>query len=310
MRRSATSAVPYGEVVVTVVLTVLGAGLVGFALVDVFQTLRPGGSGPLTRMIFRVTWRLSGRRARSFPLSAALTVLLVMSLWVALITLGWALIYLPHVPGGFAFNGIDPARYHPFAEAITISLVTLTTLGYGDAVATEPLLRLASPVQALIGFVLLSASVSWFAQLYPALARQRAFALSLSSMSDAGQIAALGAVPRDRSGALLDRVTVSVAELTADLVQNPEIFYFRERDSRLSMPAAMTHVLELRDRALIAGDESLRLQGRVIARDLDQLAEVLRRQYPHVRGESTDEVLGHVAERHGHAFAARTVDED
>lgn len=296
---------PYGEVVVTAVLTVAGAALVVFALVDVFQTLRPGGSGPLTRLIFRITWQLSGRRARSFPLSAALTVLLVMTLWVTMITLGWAVIYLPHIPDGFAFNGIDPDRYLPFAEAVTISLVTLTTLGYGDAVATEPLLRFASPLQALIGFVLLSASVSWFAQLYPALARQRSFALSLSSMSDAGQIAALEAVPRDRADALLDRVTASVAELTADLVQTPEIFYFRERDSRLSMPAAMTYVLELRDRAVAAGDESLRLQGRVIAHELDQLAELLRRQYPHVRGESTDEVLGHVAERHGHAFASK-----
>ena len=103
-------------------------------------------------------------------------------------------------------------------------------------------------------------------------------------------------------------MTASAAALTADLVQNPEVFYFRERDARMSIPAAMSHVLELRDRALDASDDALRLQGRVLARDLDQLAEVLRRQYPHVRGESTDDVLGHVAERHGHAFESRTRD--
>jgi hypothetical protein len=288
----------------TVLGTVLGIALVAVALIDVYLTLlRPGGSGPLTAVLFRATWRVGGG-ARRRGAGAALVVLAVILLWVSLIVVGWALLYLPYIPEGYFFNGVDPARYHPFAEAITISLVTMTTLGFGDVVPVDPLLRVFSPLQGLIGFLLLSATVSWFTQLYPALARRRAFALAMSSMSEAGLIDAFDSLPRDRAAALLDEASASLAHVTADLAQNPEVFYFGERDPRLSMPRAAEYVLRLRDRALGASDETIRLQGRRLDRELEYLGEVMRRQYPHVTGSSAAETLGHVAARHGHAFDA------
>lgn len=287
----------------TVLSTVAGVVLIAAALFDVFQTLlRPGGTGRLTVVVFRATWRLVSRGRRRATISGPATILTVILIWIALITIGWALIFLPHLPDGFAYNGVEPDRYYPFVEAMTLSLVTLTTLGYGDAVPTQEVLRAVSPLEALMGFAILTAAVSWFMQIYPALARRRSFAIRLTSMKKAGLIDDLPSLTEAHSRAVLDSATQAVADITADLAQNAEIFYFRERDATMSMPRAAGYLLDLRDRALACDSESLRRQAAVLEREIDELSALLRRQYPHVRGETSDEVLSNVADSHGHRF--------
>ena len=56
---------------------------------------------------------------------------------------------------------------------------------FGDIVPTSPLLRLIVPLEALFGFMLLTAAVSWVLQIYPALHRRRVLALQLSTMRKA-----------------------------------------------------------------------------------------------------------------------------
>jgi hypothetical protein len=46
---------------------------------------------------------------------------------------GWALVFLPQMPQGFNFApGLDPSQHSGFLDAIYVSLVNLTSLGYGD----------------------------------------------------------------------------------------------------------------------------------------------------------------------------------
>ncbi|WJL94310.1 potassium channel family protein [Microbacterium sp. ET2] len=223
--------------VLSAVATVSGILLILVALNDVFQTLlRPSGTGRLTHLIFRLAWSL--RRTRRVAASAPLTILAVIIVWVSLVTVGWALIYLPHMPDGFAYQSVDASDYHPFAEALTMSMVALTTLGLGDVVPSQPVLRFVSPLEALMGFALLSASVSWFMQVYPALARRRAFDLLVHSLSEARTAEDLAALSAGRAADLLTAVTDSLSTLTADLVQNSEIFYFGSASERMSAPHA------------------------------------------------------------------------
>nr|WP_281360133.1 potassium channel family protein [Isoptericola halotolerans] len=58
-------------------------------------------------------------------------------------------------------------------DALYLSLVSLTTVGYGDITPLTPWLRIAAPVEGLLGFALLTAAVSWVLQVYPALTRRR-----------------------------------------------------------------------------------------------------------------------------------------
>jgi hypothetical protein len=282
------------------VSTIAGVLMIAIALNDVFHTLlRPASTGRLTTLVFRATWFLS-RRQRPLTVGGPLTILATIGVWLVLLTLGWALIYLPHLPDGFAYSGVDPADYNPFLEAITYSLVALTTLGLGDMVPAEPLIRLLSPLEALTGFALLSGSVSWFMQLYPALARRRALAVELTSLHASGLSTLPSTMSPGYAASVITSFTRAVAELTADLVQNTEIFYFTERDERLSASRASVYAMELRDAALKSEEPDLHAAGSVLAQVLDELARVLTDQYPHVTGESTDDVLRAVAGSHGH----------
>ncbi|WP_426322674.1 potassium channel family protein [Microbacterium sp. E-13] len=286
-----------------VVSTIAGVLLIAIALNDVFHTLlRPASTGRLTTLVFRGTWSLS-RRQRPLPVGGPLTILATIGVWLLLVTFGWALIYLPHLPDGFAYSGVDPADYNTFLEALTYSLVALTTLGLGDMVPAEPLIRLLSPLEALTGFALLSASVSWFVQLYPALARRRALAVELTGLHAAGLSALPPTVSPEFAASVIASVTRAVSELTADLVQNTEIFYFTERDERLSAARASGYAMELRDAALRSSHPDVHAAGMLLSHVLDELARVLTDQYPHVSGESTDDVLRAAAGSHGHPLS-------
>lgn len=287
----------------TAVSTVAGVVLLVIALNDVFHTLlRPASTGRLTTLVFRAVWSLSRRRG-PFAVGGPLTILATISAWLLLITLGWALIYLPHVPGGFSYSGVDPDDYHPFLESITYSLVALTTLGLGDVVPAAPVIRALSPLEALTGFALLSAAVSWFMQIYPALARRRAFAIELTSLHASGFTALPATITTGYAASVVSSVARALAELTADLVQSNEIFYFTERDERLSAPRAIGYAMNLRDGALRSDDGDLRAAGALLARVMDELARVLTDQYPQITGESTDDVLRAVAGSHGHRLS-------
>jgi hypothetical protein len=91
--------------------------------------------------------------------------------------------------------------------------------------------------------------------------------------------------------------------VTADLVQNAEIFYFTEKDERLSSSRALAYALQLRDAAIAAPTSDVRAAGGVLARILDELARVVRTRYVHAAGESTDDILRAVAGSHGHAWS-------
>ena len=150
--------------------TVLGAGLVLLMLVDVFRTLLyPHGSGPLGRAIMRGFWLVSRKlRGRGSFIAAPLAMAAVIGAWAGLAAIGWALLYLPHLTDGFVYGAGVPLRAD-FAEALYISMVTLSTVGFGDIVAAHPLLRLVVALQAVTGFGLLTATVTWILQTFPAL---------------------------------------------------------------------------------------------------------------------------------------------
>jgi hypothetical protein len=284
------------------VFTVLGLGLVGFGLYDVFRgLLYPSGRGTISYWVLRSVWRLSrGMNHRWGSLAGPLGVVIVIVLWGMLQAFGWALVYYPHVPEGFYYaEGMDPEDYDDFAEALYISLVTLGTLGFGDVVPTGAWLRFVSPVEALIGFALLTATVSWFIQIYPALARRRALAVrlrALQSVAYADRVASL-----DRAGAhrTLDQLTADIVDVHVALVQNAESYYFREVKEDAALAVSLPYAMEIAARAGEAPAEEVRLSGAMLSSAVSDFGQHLREEF-HGAGESTEEVLGAYATDHGY----------
>ena len=167
----------------TLLSTAAGVGLIGLVGRDAFDAMfHSEGRGMFSRQITRAIWQLfrrAGTRHARLSLAGPVAFVTVVATWAGLLVLGWALVFWPHMPGGFRFDPSIDAAGSDLVDALSVSLVTLTTLGFGDITPTSEALRLILPLEALLGFGLLSASISWLLSIYPALSRRRSRAWAL-----------------------------------------------------------------------------------------------------------------------------------
>ncbi|UKA68426.1 potassium channel family protein [Arthrobacter sp. FW306-05-C] len=285
---------------VDAVLTVLGVAVVAAGLNDIFHTLlHPSGRGRISHWITVLIWGISRRTGhRLGRIAGPAAMVAVIVAWTLLQTLGWALIYYPHVPEGFSYSpGLDPGRYNSFSEAFYISLVTLATLGYGDVVPVNPWLRILSPVQGLTGFALLTAALSWFNQIYPALRRRRTLAVRLHHLKENRYADKLNEVRAVIGSRVLEELSAGITEARIDMTQNAETYYFRETDSRIALAASLRYALDLSDKARNCADRDIELNGRILQTALEDLAQTLGRQFG-MAGDSTAEVLASYTRDH------------
>lgn len=294
----------------TVLATLFGVGLVFLALREVFQQLfTPNGGGSSSRALMRAVWRVFRRvavyRTGLLAFAGPVTFLAVIASWSVLLVVGWALVFWTRMPEGFLYApGLeDPAR-GGFLEALYLSLVTLATLGYGDIVPTSDLLRLLIPLEALIGFGLFTAAVSWLLSVYPVLSRRRVFAhevnLIRESEREAGSV--VGEVSADAADRMLADLASRLVAIRGDLVQFPVTYYFHDRDERFALPAVMPYLLRL---AESAGKEDrppeVRLRAAVLDAAIDGFSTTIAAYFLGLSSSPTDAVLKAYARDQFHA---------
>jgi hypothetical protein len=293
------------QTVQTTLLTAAGVALIGLAARDVFDALfHPEGRGNLGRLITRSLWRVFRVAApgpRSFPLAGPLALIAVIATWATLLVLGWALVYVPHVPEGFRFDGNLASSSGAFVHALNLSFVTLTTLGFGDITPHADALRLIVPLEALLGFGLLSASISWLLLIYPVLSRRRSLAYEIWLLREAERGTGLSLDQLDSEAAerVLAELTSRLVAVERDLVNFPISYYFAEHDPRFSLPAVAPYLLELGRRG--AREETpggVRLRANLLLQVLDDLASTTATRFHGQHGETTDDALGAYARDH------------
>ncbi|MGX5358206.1 potassium channel family protein [Kocuria sp. KH4] len=265
-----------------VVLTILGVVIIVVGLRDMYHSLlHPSGKGPISHAVMLGVWKASkatGHRFGSTVGPAAMVA--VVLLWVAMQGLGWALVYAPHLPGGFVYSsGIDPARYNVFVESLYVSLVTLATLGFGDVVATDPWVRMAAPLEALTGFALLTTALTWFTQVYPPLSRGRSLALELKGLADTGYADQLPRLDPVAAAAVLHTLAAQITKARIDFTQHTESYFFQEEDPDLSLARHLPYALTLRDVAAASPAPELQAGAGVLDRALEQLGTKLREDF-------------------------------
>lgn len=283
-----------------VLVTAVGAALILLMVADVFHTLLfPHGSGPVGRTIMRGFWLLSKKlRGGASSIAAPLAMAAVIAAWAALAAVGWALLYLPHLPDGFSYSA-DVPQQADFAEALYISLVALSTAGFGEIVANNPLLRLVMAFQAVAGFGLLTATVSWILQTYPALSRRRALAHQLNLFREAAGPSGIASLEARHAAGLLESMAENVASVSIDLLSFHETYYFHEVEQRGSLPATIAYAHQLASAAQVSENAELRFAGRMLYAALDDLADVLRGKFGHV-GDTSSDVFDHYELHHRH----------
>ncbi|MCX4672996.1 potassium channel family protein [Streptomyces sp. NBC_01381] len=281
-------------------VTFLGAALVMAILRDMFHTIwHPTRHGGLSGLVMTGMWRLSSRlstRRRAAGLAGPLGMVCVVSVWALTVAVGWALVYWPHMPESFSYSAaLVPAEHAGPVDALYVSLVTLATLGLGDIAPAAGWLRFVGPLEALVGFALLSATVAWILGIYPALARRRTLALRLSHVRGGVTSRQLDS---DGGATLLDSLASAISVITVDFLQYAESYYFYDGDENTSLPRQIGHAVGLAELAVSARHPDVRLSAIVLRRALDDLAAVLDERFLRTRAATAD-VFASYASDHG-----------
>lgn len=274
-------------------VTAGGGVLVLAALLDIFHTIwHPSGRGALSRRLMRAVWR-AGRR-RQAPVTGPVAMATVVLLWMTLICGGFALVYWPHLPEGFLYaTGLDPAEHSGLLDALYLSAVTLTTLGFGDISPEAAWLRVVAPAEALVGLMLVTAAVSWVLQVYPALSRRRTLAVRLSQLQGAGGAERVAAGDSALLPGLLAQVAADVVQLRVDLFQHPETHFFTDSRPDAALAPALRVALDLADAAVASGDPDTRFAGRLLDAAVCDFLTVVDDEFEHSGGAPRDVLVGY-----------------
>jgi hypothetical protein len=157
---------------------VAGVLLILVGLLDVFfSVLHYDGFGFLSGRLYnslfdvvRFVTRPLPRTYRALGLSMAapLMVPVTITVWIFLVSLGYALVYYAGMDGetfSFSNSGLQPS----FMEAMYFSGVTIATLGLGDVTPLSPLYQAIAVSEALVGFGILTLSITYVIGVYEVL---------------------------------------------------------------------------------------------------------------------------------------------
>jgi Ion channel len=286
---------------VTVLATIAGVALIALAVRDVFDTLfHPHGRGVVSEALVRAVWRALHRpaRTRSGVLSYAgpAAFVLVVLTWVALVVVGFALITLPHMPDEYVYDvGLRPEDSSGFFDAVYLSLVNLTSLGYGDIAPESDALRLLGPLETMIGLGILTASISWILSIYAVLADYRSVSHEIELLCDAEERTGVALAETEPAEAahMLGTLSSKLVAARRDILHFPIAYYFHTRDRRYALSMLLPRLLSSVERCDAAGSAaSVRLEAARLTAAIDDFM-----------GAIDDEFLGGTASSTADAIA-------
>ena len=228
-----------------VVYAGLGTAVLLLLGLDVFVTVfhPEGHGGPLTRRQNRLLWSLwkgvapaGERRGSWLALAGPVLALLTPAIWAVLLVVGFGLVYYPWMEHFLVSPGNLRAHW---AEALYFSGFAAATLGTGDIVPDIVPLRLLSIIEALCGFALLSAALSYVLAIYREHGKKTTLAADLSLHYAVGR--------RDDPGSERERWLEEVARRLQHTMQShaqyPILHYFRPKEDRQSLAVQLEPLL-------------------------------------------------------------------
>lgn len=229
-----------------------GAILIIAALRDLFSTLfHPGTSGTISDWIALSLWR---SYRKTFPNrlvhAGPLIFLAVIGFWGLSMIFGFALIYRPFMPATFVFmDGLDPRSFDSFFGALNFSIGTLITEFIG-ATPTNGFLQFLTTIEAIFGFAILTASISWILSIYPVIEHRRSLAhqASLFHHGEETGYRHLESLSDTELQTILLGLASQLTTHRNELSQFPITYYFQEPEKQTAIGGILFYISELADR--------------------------------------------------------------
>ena len=227
-----------------------GVVLILAGIYDLFMTvLYYDSAGPLSLRLYRLVWglirRVAGRlpeRHEAFTLSLGMPLMILASLvlWISLQVVGFAAIYFVGLHQG-AFRFAEGLEASP-VEALYVSGISISGLGYGDIAPITAPYQLAAVMQALTGYGFLTLAIAYVVNVYKVAEDMSTLASDIYHESqrtyDARPILEVHfheGQPRDLSGRLNNFYSSLVAHHEG-MRHYPVVYYFYSRRGYAALP--------------------------------------------------------------------------
>jgi hypothetical protein len=281
-----------------VVLTAIGILLIGAGLIDVFQTLfHPAGRGALSDWTARTVWTALRFAASRHPgvltYAGPIAILSIICSWAGCTLLGFALVYLPHVGSEYVFAaGVNPANHRGFWEALRSSVGALITLTEGIQVKSA-WAGLLWALEAIIGFGLLTASVSWLLSIYPVLENRRSVAQRAALLHHAEEKNHIDLIVDcgDDAHEWIMKLAADLASLRNQMAQFPISYYFYVGEPQTALAGALPYLYELSERGARASNPSLRVAATALGGAVEDFLALLADVFLRMPGHDPKAVL-------------------
>jgi hypothetical protein len=286
-------------------LIVLGAAMIAGAMHDIFHTLfHPAGRGAMSDWLDRRIWAIfraiAERRRGALTLGGPVIFLSVISVWALLIIIGFALIYYTRIHTGFAVApGMDPAKHRTFFDAFNVSLGALITIA-GDFNSRSKILRLLMGAEAVIGFGLLTAAVSFLLSVYRVLEQRRSLAERATLQRQFESETGARLLQTDEGGAHSSIMTFAadLVQLRNSLTQFPVSYYFVGHENETSLPAILEYLRGLAESAEQSQKPAIRFAGGVLMRSIREYLKTVARIFLRCSPDDMQAVLRAYAKDH------------
>jgi Ion channel len=230
-----------------------GVLLILVGLLDVFFTvLHYDGFGFLSSRLYNRLFDVArlltlplprSYRALGLSMAAPLMVPATITVWILLVSSGYALVYYAGMDGrtfSFSAPDLEPS----LMEAFYFSGVTIATLGLGDVTPLNPLYQAIAVTEALIGFGILTLSITYVLGIYEVLQRLGILTAGLYHQAQDTDDPLSILVPHFPEGQHRGLET-HMMSLHRDLVEvyegirrYPIVYYFHSRRAYRSLPFA------------------------------------------------------------------------
>jgi hypothetical protein len=272
-----------------VVSCALAFTLIALTLQDAFEVVllprRVSRRFRFTSGFFRAGWRLWRMLARATPSGAAregflsifgpLAMLLLFVAWAGALIFGFGLLQWSSAHGA--------GRSVSLARDLYLSGVTFFTLGYGDVTPLTRMGKLASVIEAGVGFGLIAVVIGYLPVLYQLFSRREAHVLQLDARAGSPPTASVLLRRHVEGGVLggLDEVLraweVWGAELLESHLSYPMLAYYRSQHDDQSWLAALAAVLDASTLVLVGIEGARPLQARMTFAILRQVVVEMAR---------------------------------
>jgi len=266
-----------------VVRVVIGVCLAVFAAREMFHDLfHPSERGSVSELIAGRVFSLYRRSPRRLPTAAPLAVVVILLAWAICLATGFAFIYWGVPAENFKVEENVAGPPNGFWTSFYYSLEVMTTLGFGDIKPIPAWLRLIVTLHTLIGFALVTASMTWILLIFPALSRINLLAVTASALREAENRTGSQVVCIESEG-VLERLLTGVIQFRVDLIHYPIVYYFRADRDDACLARSIGFIERFATEA--AGDdapEHIRFVGQALNVALDDLARFLAERFEQV----------------------------